>query len=652
MSQYNAYHESSTSTVILQDNSGIQSFRTIHENMLTRLLEADMWFEAYQRCITHPFECIPVALKNSTKHTVYAYTPLGIAARKFANKFIMIPQEFIRSTASSQCMSQGDVIKALIKACPCQLRCNQIKIGCTPLLDIIQNQYAGAELFNLFISKDLDSLKAHQLSGRNYFQLLAIGRHDSNGLSPLHRLISQIHFKSRMLAEERRSLILIECILESNPSFSDDVVSPLIHLLSQKLGSKSRDTLLLQRVTECARILLSHNPDLIFRKSVMTSCTPLHMALRNGYGDHTDLITLLLKYDLKGYQISQRNIFEDLPIHVIATVGACNRTWELLLEHTSKTVVKDSNENNDPIEGPSPLLWSTNKLGLSPLHLQWMRQMNGIIHYPMSTKTLLRSQREGMYYDALDKSVKEIIADALEPTFSNSMDEHVRNYLGQIWDVIKMILETILILPKKDCKRTNQENYLHATCSLLGPLLPLPIFDLIFHLFKYQTHQVDSFGRVPLHYACVCSSTLLKDSSFHIPSESIGWYERSSGSNLQQENVVERLIVSYPNAASIFDKNGFLSLHFAIEGNERLSSRQPQGDIDCYKKWCMTRAHGHCVIDWKALVKTIAVSFPDALGVPHPVQTLCPFMMVASHNMEGSTEIIFDLLKMFPVVSV
>ena len=104
---------------------GIQVFRKSYDNMLTSLLENEMWFEAYMRCNTHPFECLPVALKTK-KHVIYSHTPLGIACRKFTNKLVQIPSEptsvMISGLNKQRYISQFTIIKALYKACPCQLQ--------------------------------------------------------------------------------------------------------------------------------------------------------------------------------------------------------------------------------------------------------------------------------------------------------------------------------------------------------------------------------------------------------------------------------------------------------------------------------------------------------------------------------------------------
>ena len=710
-------------------------------NIISRLLEAEMWLEAYIRCLSHPHECLPTILlgvpskpvtmttrkceytSSSTATNIkvkqcvplYLDTPLGIACRKFTNKVLAtLPPS--SSTAQSPTLSttnttsnssdimtrsitQFDVIKALFQACPTQLICNQLKIGLTPLLDIICNPYATFEVTKLLI--DADSYLSSEISDINLpcynnhhddgdlnthmTETMAIGRRDCNGLSPLHHLVGQVHRNSTIVTEELKALDLIHYITQLHPSLIDNIprvdvdpidennnntqgknhvhnaISPLIHLLSQKAGNQRKDEQFMPRITKCVHILLSSNPNLIKTKSIMTSCTPLHMALRNGYGGNTALIALLLRHDPCGYQVRQKNNFGDLPIHIIATIGTCDIcTWSILLQHISITskVEDDDNDSDkgkehDPIHGPSSFIWATNSHGYTPLHLAWMRQINGKHPYPMSyTRNLHMSQRKGMYYDTLGAAVNEVTS-LMNDEKDFDFDRIATDSLGPFWGVLKLFLKTFRSDPSSnhEDEGENFDNFLHATCTLIGPLLPRPIFNLIFTAFQDQVHELDSFDRVPLHYACA-SFSMVKESVVAFPSKTMGWYDMDCVTQVDDEMeqcTIQKMLFLNQKAASLLDVNGFLPLHFAIESEK--SSKILDVHMDAYKTWSEKRANGHCTVNWVSLVMSLAKAYPDVLGMPVPNSGLYPFMLAAANPMGNSIEIVYCLLKMFPTTT-
>ena len=653
--------------ILKSPSKGIQVFRESYDNMLTSLLENEMWFEAYMRCISHPFECLPVALKTK-RHVIYSHTPLGIACRKFTNKLVLIPSEPTSVMASGlkkqSLISQLTIIKALYYACPCQLRCNQMKVGLTPLLDIICNPYATTEVTKFLIDadrsqeRDMMSKEAKSMMNMEKMNDMAIGRLDSNKLLPFHHLICQVHRNSTILPEDSKTNDLIDYLVNMYPNLTctrcesqmnSNNASPLIHLFSQKVGFQKEDEELMPRIAKCAKILLASNPDLIKTKSVMTDCTPLHMALRNGYGDNIELITLLLKYDPTGYQVTQRNKFGDLPIHIIATMGACKQTWKLMLDHISD--IHQNGADSDPIDGPSPFIWAINKSGCTPLHLCWMRQKSGKVSYPMSDCSNARvSQRQRVYIDSMQAAVEKVIASSEEdPKDLVDVNEMVRESIGQFWDILKLILRSVYFgeVSTKCNKADEFQNILHAVCLLVGPLLPRPIFNLIFALFKYQANKKDSFSRVPLHYACASVSFPLQQLS-NIPSISKGWHEVDIPSeaitNKEYDCIIEQLL-STENTANLPDVHGFFPLHYIIK-------ESPCSRIDELKRnlkiWSQRREMGHCVLGWTVVVKKVANACPDVLGLPTPNLSLYPFMVAASNQMDSSIDIIYYLMKMFP----
>ncbi len=905
-------HNNTANNVI----GSLQTFLSSHgnnndSNTLTKMLENEMWFDAYLRCLTYPQECLPVIKRRSKQnHLIYSNTPLGIACRKFNNKMVFVPplfhEHFIRNDCKDDCdysdggdndevgdgydygggaggageeddsssfthvnvnsslqqiqmqmqmqtgqqehqrfhqhrhqqqrqgqgqcqsqpqpyITQLDIIKALFQACPYQIRCNQIRVGQTPLLDILSNTNGTMEVTKFMIHADKDlalygantnildnnqkvngsdndslsgimnmevdedmNVNVNTTSPSLNLNVMAIGRRDGNGLLPLHHLIGQVHRNTIIEPEQFKALSLIEYITQCYPDLlkhrchhqgteseseskknaspnnnknknnvninnnvidrnkdidkdEKEYISPLIHLLSQKAGSQkitdSRCTLTshnlrMSRIMRCAKILLNASPLLIKTKSVMTYCTPLHMALRNGYGDNVELIKVLLQYDhivhrdniygcdycssgcnsgcgsrrSSGYQLTQRNKFGDLPFHILATVGVSIETWRIMFDHVSEVLdgniyshnlkCRTSSHHRDPVDGPPPFIWTVNKHGYTILHLAWMRQINGSGMYPMSyTRNLHVLHREKIYYSTLKEGVNRVLSTmtmTMNDRLSNSLvsandnaaadadywirlDTVARDILGPFWNIVKLFLRNVRAANDPNKSRTTGtdtdfQNFLHATCSLSGALLPRPIFSLIAKTFKHQAREVDSFGRLPLHYLCASFSTVKESLYYIVPSNSIGWYVTddcysSSNSNLNltsskvkvpaKKCVVEQLLALNREAASVHDNNGFFPLHLAMNSEEWLefkvkgSDPNVDVDIDMYKRWSQRRAFGHCVFDWTLLVRLVAVASPDVLALPVPKMNLYPFMILATHSL-GSLDIGFSLLRMMP----
>ena len=233
----------------------------------------------------------------------------------------------------------------------------------------------------------------------------ALLQHDSNGLYPLHHLITMAHRNECILSNEMNVLDTIEYMVQTYPFVLDSSFechdenddnkdqssqqqqkqqqtsspspSPLIHLLSQKSNIQSTATTSptltnimtnnenentsssntsSSSVMKCATLLLKSNPKLIHTKSIMTSCTPLHMALRNNYGNCLELLQLLLKIDDEEYNnnnngggsgcsrevmmrmMNCRNTFGDLPVVVVSRCFLCR--FPCRFQKENKTIPK------------------------------------------------------------------------------------------------------------------------------------------------------------------------------------------------------------------------------------------------------------------------------------------------------------------------
>ena len=468
-------------------------------NHILACLDADNWYGAYIRCLGHPYECNPIIDSNCER--VVHDTPLGIACRKFSNTTI-----FFNSNGFPISVPQHEIIKTLYYASPMQLKCKQGVAGRTPLVDVLCNQESNFHMAKFFIDADCSTSMP--------MALLSV---DSDGLSPIHHLISQIH-KKRATAREKEALKIIQYIVDKCPStLKNEVdmekktqnISPLIHLLSQNQGSSKtteNHELHTAPIVQCAEFLLSRNKKLILSKSTMTSCTPIHMALRNGFGHNHTLVKLLLENDPDGIQVQTKNSFGDHPLHVAATVGIPIKSLQILLEHILLTTTVVTSLDNTPgcdIQQPNTLLWSRNRFNLTPVHLMWMRRVHGFRPYPMSyTKCLNLTQRLSFYYDGLSGAIKEISSSLDDNSSTTTIEKAALDVLGPFWDNIVIMFKSIHSSLTGDSAPLTQSNclFLHAACALLGTSLPRPFIDLALLIYSNNISKADTKGRGALHY--------------------------------------------------------------------------------------------------------------------------------------------------------
>ena len=467
-------------------------------NQILACLDAENWYGAYLRCLAHPYECQPV-MDSSFERTVYD-TPLGIACRKFSNETISF-----NSNGFPISVPQSEIIKTLLHASPIQLQCKQGIAGRTPLVNLLCNPQSPFHLIKFFIDADCSA---------GIHQSMALLSLDSDGLSPIHHLISKIN-RERSAVVKEDALRIIEHIVEKCPStLSSDfdkrskthVLSPLIHLLSQNQGKNTTFDHHEDTIIKCAKFMLANNKDLILTTSTMTSCTPIHMVLRNGFGHNSTLIKLLLENDPGGIQVQTKNCFGDYPLHVAATVGIPIKSLQILLEHillVTRVVISPDKTPGSNIQQPSSLLWSTNRSNLTPLHLMWMRRVHGFRTYPMSyTKPLNLTQRLSFYFDRLACAIKEISSSLDDNPSTKDAEKVALRVLGPFWDNIVLLFKTIHSSLNGDNAPLTKSNLyvLHAACALLESSLPSPFVDLAIIIYSNDISEPDSKGRGALHY--------------------------------------------------------------------------------------------------------------------------------------------------------
>ncbi len=392
------------------------------------------------------------------------------------------------------------------------------------------------------------------------------------------------------------------------------------------------------------------------------------MALRNGYDENDQLVSLLLNHDSVGYQICERNIFGDLPIHVAASVGVKEETWKALLNHIIHILRKQTNKGKqgsigvlNPMNIPSPCIWSMNKAGYTPIHLMWMKQMQGNkIQYPISTRHLGRIERRGIYFETLESAVGDIVAKIERKKFTSQSDAYriASVTMGPFWNYLVLFLQATqmsLAIPHCfegkvlgfDALEGKGFHFLHAACALASPLLPRPVLDLALAIFPQQVHDLDENGRTPLHYACASYLTL-ENEQFRIPAPNDGWKENASELPIhdQRHSDLQELIDLNPSAVAIADKYGFLPLNFAIE-NEKCWMKLTV-HLGGFVKWCNQRSRGHCVLHCAKILKALIRANPESLAWRNPRNFLLPFMQCAAASEGHSIESIYHLLRMSP----
>ena len=618
------------------------------EKALVGWIELDMYNEAYQRVLTHPNECNPI--EHSSNYV--QHTPLGIACRKFSPKLrarhtndamagsdqgFMSPNGKRYNTTSGEAQ-QLQLVEALHRANPYQIRYPQIQKGWTPLLDCITNPNSSFELRKFMINADCSL---------GIGDSMAMAQVDSNGLLPMHHLINQIRRTAMIDPQNQSAMESLRYMIYRCPflltSEENDFISPLIHLLSQKVSFRNNDDAFMKPIIQCAQLMLDANPLLVKCKSVMSKCLPLHVALRNGYGVSDELISLLLKYDDTGCQVSTVNLFGDLVVHIAATVGVSLKTWKVIIEYIVETNVGDR-------EGLQNLryLWSMNKNGYTPIHLMWMRKCHGDQQptYPGSMRPRGRFASDTLYCDYLKGAITDIEIRKTSCDLQLYPDLAAK-VLGDFWNNLCLFLQgTQSIIVQGNYLNESREShkdfmFLHSVYALASPLLPRSIVDLGLSIFSHQIQKTDAYGRLPLHYAYFKSVTTNETCAGIIPGSVSGWNEI----NAPAQCPVMKLLELYPKGASFRDKRGILPISYAIESKKDFLRHAK--NMAGYREWYARRVGGHCSVNYGEILMQLIETFPEALYHLNS-DSLPPFLQAAAGANEESIGTIYFLLRMAP----
>ena len=130
-----------------------------------------------------------------------------------------------------------------------------------------------------------------------------------------------------------------------------------------------------------------------------------------------------------------------------------------------------------------------------------------------------------------------------------------------------------------------------------------------------------------------------------------GWRERNcngSEGHVEDESTFRQLIQLCPLASTLYDKNKFLPLHYAIESEKKWraaeESKLPSDDTEVERKGLGERR-----INWTTEVRRMALDYPEAMDQSN-AQGLFPFMQAAI-GPGASLQSIYFFLRMAPGIT-
>jgi hypothetical protein len=242
------------------------------------------------------------------------------------------------------------------------------------------------------------------------------------------------------------------------------------------------------------------------------------------------------------------------------------------------------------------------------------------LHTP-SKEELLRYHRNG------DKQMANFWLRTKE---NRSLRVYNTPELDLLWEQAKLLLpasaSTIYsLLYPKDTNANNIREWppLHAACFVYNRFprgCPESILILVLCHCSHQLKQLDARGNLPAHY--------IAGSTQHHPFP------------IAPCPAITAIFEAYPDAASVFNDNGQLPLHIAIQN--MYINDTPIDDTE-YREAVPP-------------VCRILSSFPEALEFPNPVKGLYPFMEAAAKPIQHEGEareivdIVYRLLRENPTI--
>lgn len=577
------------------------------------LCRAKDWVGISRRCRSNPEEATPLEVPEShrgdgsfgpsgrrcvngslfgydEKETIYYETPLGLAC-------------------TSSDMDNGNLheaVKALILACPSQVRASQLILGHTPLRAAVLNPCCDVELLKCLLDAEEISFTSDPRGSAS-----ALAKQDRNGHMPIDYLVMNVQ-----LGTSLRPVRLFReyvCHKIHNKLSEELKCSPLIKLFaigssrdSRAIGSTKDEETSSQRrrILEATKCVLENDSSLLSKCSKQTDCSPLHVALRN-FGNYLSLINVLTSTTESKAIMAHRNRFGDLPLHVACSVGV---PYEVLSRIVDCTIAVAKPSVPDCPFSTHPLVWSVNNAGCTPVDLECVRHIEGAqgFHstrsFPPLEPSGVRShciKQDQYYHDLLREAVEHAILQDKSSIFAS---DSALERLGGANNIFGCLLDRISLLvtaASSAIPATSSPTLLHNVCKLFsmrGPDFPGPIMDLFLWLRRDQLLLKDIHGMVPLHYSISRYQSEIATEEVEIKSQD--W-----------TNHVLQLLKMEPEASKSTTQTGRLPLHIVLDYKcEHL-------DISSIED----------------IVQHLVRFFPQSVDYPDPITGLDPFLLAARH---------------------
>ena len=276
---------------------------------------------------------------------------------------------------------------------------------------------------------------------------------------------------------------------------------------------------------------------------------------------------------------------------------------------------------------PDFLVWSTNHSGYTAIDLEWIRHIeagNGFFSqrtfYPLDTAGIRKpgGRYDQLYCSLLRESVDQVLKNPTREHGSRSIDTN--NAFGLLLHRIFLIIRATFRDSFSRSPFDLSGDILHQAAALSGPsgpILPLPILELILWQYPEQVVQRDHCGKLPLHHAVQVRK------SPHSCSENAGYEWRQW---------VSLLVKQAPRACCMPDDLGRLPLHYAVGSSEACEA-----------------VNENLRVERSNVIQELTTAAPQSVETRDPISGLYPFMLAAACP-HTSLESVYWLLRRSPGV--
>lgn len=557
---------------------------------------------AWVRVLDNTIHPIQYLLYTQRINGFHEKTALGVLS---SSDLSGIPKDHVLRTVSY-----------LVTLSPESIRRSERFVGDTALRSAVRNISCPADVIRMLIERDL----TYHFPGRDGSP--ALYTFDQDGLLPIDHLFHQVYLEFSGDVVEKLRIVLSFMMFFDDPKIYGKVVSHshFVRFLSMGSIGSTECANKLARICSTVQLLLQF-PSVTFPhgRTQTTGCTALHVALRR-HATNLPLLTILLDNDKCHSYLMTRtcNHNGDLPIHVACRVGVTIDVFKLIL---TQTVLADQARLTYSKQHGTPLVWSANCEGYSPIDLCWICHVEPQKDYiypmtkmsPTAYSECRSSDEVKAFYGCLLQKNAEQMIDAtvtigISDRQSSFLSDH--NHVADSDGFITRLMGIINASCGTTCWSLNETNILHKSTrlnNLGGPELPIVILKMILWMFPEQVRQRDNTGQLPLHHAAQ------RGNNFEGRRQHREWFTV--------------LLRRYPCACSIADFSGRLPLHYALQDN--------------------TRARSYVEGFWDEIVLDMISCYPQSVDRCDPCTGLWPCMLAASQpSLALST--LYIILRMSP----